>query len=103
MDDFQQLYFQVEWDGIKSNLKVKGRQIIIPEDDFCLEIDPRVLMGHSSSNYKIVLSQDMFSEYKKDVATATHRFTCADCGSSFQHFHILSNHIHMAHILEVSN
>ena len=86
---------------MKSKLRIKGRQIVISEDDFCLQVDPKVLMGHSSNNYKIVLSQALFKEYKEQVPSAKNRFTCADCGASFNHFHILSNHIHMAHILEV--
>ena len=93
--------FQIEWEAMKSKLRIKGRQIVISEDDFCLQVDPKVLMGHSSNNYKIVLSQALFKEYKEQVPSSKNRFTCADCGASFNHFHILSNHIHMAHILEV--
>ena len=83
-------------------MKVKGRQIIIPEDEFCIQADPSVLIGHTSTSYKIVLSKAMSNEYKKYVPTAKNRFTCADCGSSFNHFHILSNHIQMLHINEVN-
>ena len=84
--------FQIEWEAIKSKLKIKGRQIIILDDDFSFQVDPKVLMGFSSSNYKIVLSKEVFKEYKKHIPTAKNRFTCADCGASFNHFHILSNH-----------
>ena len=80
---------------------MKGRQLIISDDDFCFQVDPNVLMGHSSNNYKIVLSKEIIKEYKKHIPSAKNRFTCADCGASFNHFHILSNHIHVAHIEEV--
>ena len=95
--------FQIEWEAIKSKLKMKGRQIIILDEDFSFQVDPKVLMGYSSSNYKIVLSKQVFKEYKKHIPTAKNRFTCADCGASFNHFHILSNHIHVTHMLEVTN
>ena len=82
-------------------MRLKGRQIVIPEDEFCLKIDPSVLMGHSSTSYKIVLSKAMTKEYKKYVPSAKHRFTCADCGASFHHFHILSNHLQVVHMTGV--
>lgn len=88
---------------MQRKMKLKGRQIIIPEDEFCLQIDPSVLMGHVSTNYKTVLSKNLTNEYKKYVPSAKHRFTCADCGASFHHFHILSNHIQLAHMTEVNN
>ena len=87
---------------MQPNMKVKGRQIVIPEDEFCIQADPSVLIGHTSTNYKTVMSKSIADEYKKHVPTAKNRFTCADCGSSFHHFHILTNHIQMAHVNEVN-
>ena len=75
---------------------------MIPEDEFSLKLDPHILMGYNSTNYKMVLSKSISNEYMKHASgNAKHRFICADCGSSFHHFHILSNHIQMAHILQV--
>ena len=75
---------------------------MIPEDEFSLKLDPHILMGYNSTNYKMVLSKSISNEYMKHASRdAKHRFICADCGSSFHHFHILSNHIQMAHIVQV--
>jgi hypothetical protein len=86
-----------------AKMRLQGRQIVLPEDEFCLKIDPSVLIGHTSTNYKTVLSKAIADEYKKHVPSAKLRFTCSDCGASFNHFHILSNHIQMVHIIEVNN
>ena len=82
-------------------MRLGGRQIFLPESEFCLKIDPKVLMGHTSTNYKTILSKAISDEYKKHVPSAKLRFSCSDCGASFHYFHILSNHIQMVHVIEV--
>ena len=75
---------------------------MIQEDEFSMKLDPHILMGYNSTNYKMVLSKSISNEYMKQASRdVKHRYICADCGSSFHHFHILSNHIQMAHIVQV--
>ena len=84
---------------MQKKMKLRGRIIVVPEDQLCEKVDPYVLLGHSSTAYKIAISKTLSKEYQKHISSAVmHRFTCADCGASFIHFHMLSNHLHLAHM-----
>ena len=87
---------------MRKKMKLRERLIIVPEDELCEKADPYVLLGHSSTAYKIAISKTLSTEYKKHIPSAMHRFTCADCGASFIHFHMLSNHLHLAHMTGVN-
>ena len=92
---------QTEWEALKSKI-VKGRQVVISAEEFCTKTDPYVLIGHNSTGYKIVLSKTLSAEYEKHLPNMMERFTCADCGASFSHINMLSNHLHLVHMNKVS-
>ena len=59
---------------------------------------PTVILGHKTTWLQMILSNTLANEYKRLIPSAQHSFCCCDCGASFHHLHMLTNHVQVAHV-----
>merc|ERR1712241_642503 len=56
------------------------------------------VMGHRTTWLQMILSNQLASEYRRQIPGAKNKFCCCDCGASFHHMHMLATHIQTTHV-----
>ena len=90
------LYITESEFGNLKKVHVKDR-IYISIEEFG-KVNPLIIMGQRPTWLKMLLSPILATEYKRQIPAAKNPFCCCDCGASFHHMHMLTNHIQTAHV-----
>lgn len=88
-----------EFEGIKKVIGPNEKRIFISLGELA-RLDPSVFIGHKTTWQQLILSNCVAQEYRRQVPSANAKFSCCDCGASFNYFHMLTNHIQSVHVDE---
>ena len=81
---------QSEFEGIN---KVQSEQKVFISIEEFSRLAPTVVLGHKTTWLQMMLSSTLANEYKIKMPGSKHQFCCCDCGASFHHLHMLTNHV----------